>query len=190
MKYSIKKLAVTLALVAFSNVAVSAKPTSHVRDDGKPWEQIETSQQAISFANAQNLAARWNNIIIYAKTGTEQLRLMQESGVFADDFSITFNFSDGSQQTFQGWDTDEMKSFYNTVVAGAQSQRINIANNIEVLEFLEDGLRARFKYIVFDGSTPAFGGENEVIVRNLNGRYQIQSAEIHLLMSNTPELLN
>jgi len=32
--------------------------------------------------NAQNLVDTWNNIIIQAKTGDEQLKLMRESGIF------------------------------------------------------------------------------------------------------------
>jgi len=43
---------------------------------------------ALLYLNAQNLVDTWNNIIIQAKTGDEQLKLMRESGIFADENDI------------------------------------------------------------------------------------------------------
>lgn len=57
-------------------------PALHAAEKFSP---IQNTEQAILYLNAQNLVDTWNNIIIQAKTGDEQLKLMRESGVFADD---------------------------------------------------------------------------------------------------------
>ena len=50
-------------------------PAGHARPDGTPFAQIETPEQAVILANAQHLVARWNNVVVAAKTGREQLAM-------------------------------------------------------------------------------------------------------------------
>lgn len=175
-----------IAALALATPA-QAEPIGHVNDDGAVFAEIETADQAIIYANLQNLAARWNNIVILADTGSEQLDLMRESGVFADDFTITFNLPTGGQQSLTGLDTDEARAFYDQVVNGV-GQRLNVSSNIEVLEFTADGARARFKYLSIVDGENAWGGENVVTIGQRNGRTVVTSSEIFLLIANTPGL--
>lgn len=172
--------------LSFAGFAAMAEPSSHVTEAGTPWAQIETVEQAVTFANVQNLVARWNNIIIYAETGDEQLQMMQDSGVFAEDFTINFYLPDGTALSFEGLDNDDIRPFYNQIVNDA-GQRLNLAANVEVMEFTADGARARFKYLVFANGVPSFGGENELTVTEREGRLVVTSANIHLLLAPTPQ---
>jgi len=96
--------------------------------------------------NAQNLVDTWNNIIIQAKTGDEQLKLMRESGIFADDVKLTFEFDD--RQIVMNGHSPEAHQFYNGFVNGLK-QRYNIASNVEAVEFGKDSLRFNFKHWIF-----------------------------------------
>ena len=175
-----------IAAIAFSVPAI-AEMTGHVDDTGVPFAQIETLEQSITYANLQNLVARWNNTVILAKTGEEQLKLMQESKMFADDFTIAFNLPNGSRQTLTGLNTEEATAFYNQVVNGL-GQRVNLSSNIEVLKFSENGAIARFKYLVLVDGQNTFGGENIITIEKRNGKVVVTNSEIHLLIANTPSL--
>lgn len=72
----------------------------HVQPDGQLWAAITTAEQAVLYANAQNLVGRWNNIITAAGSGEEQLAWMRASGVFADDIALTFVMHDGPIRGF------------------------------------------------------------------------------------------
>ena len=180
MPPNLKRLVVATAFVgAFAGMAsVTLAQTRHVADGGAPLAQIESADQAIAFANVQNLAARWNTIITSASTGEEQLQLMRDSGVFATDFSITFVLPDGSRIALDGLDTDEARAFYNQIVNGLQKARANMASNVEVTAFEGDRIHARFRYVVFMGGRYSLGGVNEITVGRRDGRYQITSSEI------------
>lgn len=180
MRLNLKRLVVATAFVgAFAGMASTAlAQTRHVTDGGAPLAQIETADQAIAFANVQNLAARWNTIITRASTGQEQLQLMRDSGVFATDFTITFVLPDGNRVALDGLDTDEARAFYNQIVNGLQKARANMASNVEVTAFEGDRIHARFRYVVFMGDRYSLGGVNEITVGRRDGRYQITSSEI------------
>ncbi len=72
---------------------------------------IQTAEQALLYVNAQNVVNTWNNIVISAKTGDEQMKLMKESGVFADDVKLRFHFGDGQNFEFTGFDSPEIHQF-------------------------------------------------------------------------------
>lgn len=99
------------------------------------YAAITTPDQALLYMNAQNLVDAWNNIIIQAKTGDEQLKLMRESGVFADDVKLTFNFEE-QKLVLNGLDAPETHEFYNGFVNSLKKNRYNIASNVEAVELL------------------------------------------------------
>ncbi len=178
-----------LATAAATSLMVSGAyaQATHVDAGGDPFPVIETAEQAVTFANVQTLVARWNNVIVQAGTGAEQLDLMRESGVFADDFRITFNVGAGEPIVLEGLDTDAARAFYGQVVDGVGA-RLNLATNVEPLAFTEDGARARFKYLVFVDGAPSFGGTNEIEVGLRDGRPVIVASEIFLLVTENPGL--
>ena len=159
-------------------------PPKHVMENGGLLSQIDTSEQMLLYANAQNLAARWNNIIVAAKTGDQQLRWMRESGVFGDNFHITFRLPDGTEMTFNDL-RDGPKEFYNGFVNSLKKRRENAATNVEIIEFLSDGLRFRFRYFIFMNETLSLTGDSECVMRNVNGRHQLVSADILVGLFNT-----
>ncbi|MEJ6396147.1 hypothetical protein V8J82_23025 [Gymnodinialimonas sp. 2305UL16-5] len=170
----------TTALVAalVGTPVASVAQVGHLTDEGTQLAQIETPDQAVAFANVQNLVARWNTIITQTSTGEEQLQVMLESGVFAEDFTIAFNLPDGTRIALEGLDTDDARGFYNQTVNGLQKARANVASNVEVTAFGRDEIRARFRYVVFMGDRYSLGGINEITVEVRDGRYQIAGSEI------------
>lgn len=183
----IRRTLLSTAVASFLIVHGVQAQSTHVDDDGIPFPTIKTVEEAVTFANMQTLVARWNNVIVQAETGVEQLDLMRESGVFADDFRITFNVGTGEPIVLEGLDTDAARAFYGQVVDGVGA-RLNLATNVEPLSFTEDGGRARFKYLVFVGGVPSFGGTNEIEVGVRDGRLVILASEIFLLVTENPGL--
>ena len=160
-----------------------ARPLRQVKN-GNLLPQIETHEQMLLYVNAQNLAARWNNIIVAAKTGDQQLKWMRESGVFAENFQIKFRLPDRTELTFN--DLNEgPKEFYNGFVNPLKKRRVNAVTNVEVIEFLSDGLKFRFRYFIFMDETLSLTGDSECVMRKVNGRYRLVSAEIQVGLLNT-----
>ncbi|MDJ0592039.1 MAG: hypothetical protein QNJ72_18960 [Pleurocapsa sp. MO_226.B13] len=95
-KYNWRDLVITI-LLAFSLIIAlpnqpaqagtltAVAPKLHAEEKHIPIKNID---EALMYVNAQNLVDTWNNIIIQAKTGDEQLKLMGESVIFADDVKI------------------------------------------------------------------------------------------------------
>lgn len=152
-------------------------PAIHAAEHHAP---IQNSDQVLLYLNAQNLVDTWNNIIIQAKTGDEQLKLMRESGVFVDDVKLTFEFADQKIE-INGLDSPEAHEFYNAFVNGLKKQRYNIASNVEAVEFGKDSLRFNFKHWIFFGERPSVIGENQVLMSRKNNLYQIQSADVRII---------
>ncbi len=173
-------LAVSLLMPGLSQAQQAAAPLGHVSEAGTPWAQIETPDQAVVYANAQNLVARWNNVIIFADTGDEQLQIMRESGVFADDVELKFILPDGTVLAYDNLAAGP-RDFYNSFVNDLKKGRFNTAANVEALEFLGDGLRFRFRHSIFMGETFSLGGHNEIVMRRVDGRFVVTEATIHVL---------
>jgi very-short-patch-repair endonuclease len=69
------------------------------------------------------------NKVIRAKQGEEQLQMMRESGVFADDFKLTFDLGDKKYEF--GLSDPEAVQFYDGFVNGLKKYRYNVASNVE-----------------------------------------------------------
>ncbi len=78
-----------------------------------PHTSIQNTDQLLLYANAQNLVDHWNNLVIRAKTGDEQLQMMRESGVFADDVKLTFDLGD-KKYKFNSLSDPQAIQFYNS----------------------------------------------------------------------------
>lgn len=144
------------------------------------FSAIKNADEALMYLNAQNLVDTWNNIIIQAKTGDEQLKLMKESGVFADDVKLTFDYGDQKFE-FNGLDTPEAHEFYNAFVNTLKKSRYNIASNVEAVEFKPDSLRFNFKHWIFFNDRLSVVGENQAVMKREGERYQIKSAYLRVV---------
>ena len=60
-------------IMASYGVLAHAQPPGHLAPGDQLWPQIETSQQALLYANAQVLVSRWNNMEGW-KIGNEEHR--------------------------------------------------------------------------------------------------------------------
>jgi hypothetical protein len=153
------------------------KPQIHATER---YSAIQTPEQAILYLNAQNLVDTWNNIIIQAKTGDEQLKIMRESGVFADDVKLTFEFAN-QKLDLNGLSSKETRDFYNGFVNSLKKNRYNIASNVEAVEFGKDSLRFNFKHWIFFDDRLSLVGENQAVMKRENGKYSITSADIRVI---------
>ncbi|MEL6778262.1 MAG: hypothetical protein AAFO06_13490 [Cyanobacteria bacterium J06597_16] len=156
----------------------------HVTAGGSPLPQIETTAQSLLFANAQNLVARWQNIVTRATTGAQQLTWMQESGIFAEDVRLTFNFPDGQTRTLVGINQDS-QTIYNSFVNGIMPNRANLATNVEVVEFFQNALHFRFRYVIIAKNNIPLIGDHEAVMLRQNGRYVITDTNVAILLNNT-----
>ena len=145
--------------------------------NSEPPSAITTPEQGLMYLNAQNLVNTWNNIIIQAKTGDEQLKLMGQSGVFADDVKLTFDFGE-PKIAIAGLDSPEAKEFYNGFVNTLKKNRYNIASNVEAIEFGKDSFRFNFKHWIFFDDKVSVVGEDQAVIERIGDRYQITSAII------------
>lgn len=155
--------------------AVTLTAVSPAIHNSEPPQGITTPEQALMYLNAQNLVNTWNNIIIQAKTGDEQLKLMRQSGVFADDVELTFDFSE-PKIVINGLDSPEAKEFYNGFVNKLKKNRYNIATNVEAVEFGKDSLRFNFKHWIFFNDKVSVVGEDQAVLKRIGDRYQLTSA--------------
>lgn len=175
-------LALAFVLSPLNQIAHAAElkalpPQLHT---AKPFSQIKNADQALLYLNAQNLVDTWNNIIIQAKTGDEQLQLMRESGVFADDVRFNFQF-DNQNIEFNRLDSPKAHEFYTAFVNGLKKNRYNIASNVEAVEFGKDALRFNFKHWIFFNNQLSVVGENQALMQQNGERYQIQSVEVRMI---------
>ena len=148
--------------------------------NSEPLSAIATPEQAIMYLNAQNLVNTWNNIIIQAKTGEEQLQIMRQSGVFADDLKLTFDYGE-QKKVLNGLNSPEAKEFYNGFVNTLKKNRYNIASNVEAVEFGKDSLRFNFKHWIFFDDKVSFVGEDQAVIKRLDGNYKITSAIVRAI---------
>ena len=157
--------------------AADLKAVSPIIHNSEPLSAIATPEQGLMYLNAQNLVNTWNNIIIQAKTGDEQLQLMSKSGVFADDVELTFDF--GEPKIFiNGLDSPEAKEFYNGFVNKLKKNRYNIATNVEAVEFSKDSLRFNYKHWIFFDDKASVVGEDQGVIKRIGDRYQFTSAVV------------
>jgi hypothetical protein len=179
-------LAILLALsliFALPNQPVKAAsltavaPKLHVEEK---HVSIKNLDEALMYINAQNLVDTWNNIIIQAKTGNEQLKLMRESGVFADDVKLTFDFGD-TKYALKNLKDSETQKFYNGFVNSLKKNRYNIASNIEAVKFSKDSLRFNFKHWIFLNDKLSVVGEDQAVMKREGDRYLLTSADIRVV---------
>ena len=139
---------------------------------------IANMEQALLYLNAQNLVSRWNNIIISAKTGTEQLATMRASGVFAENIHLVLDFGEQKHEFHNLVDPED---FYNSFVNPAKKSRYNIASNVDVIEYGENTLRFRFKHWIFFGGTLSLVGDNECQMVREGERCYLTSAYVRAI---------
>jgi hypothetical protein len=145
-----------------------------------PNVSIQNTDQLLLYANAQNLVDHWNNLVIRAKTGKEQLQMMRESGIFADDVKITFDLGDQKYE-FDGLSSPEADQFWGGFVDGLKKYRYNLASNVEAVEFGKNSLLFNFKHWIFFDDKPAVIGDNQVHLKRENGRSFIDSAYLRII---------
>jgi hypothetical protein len=149
-----------------------------------PNVSIQNTDQLLLYANAQNLVDHWNNLVIRAKTGKEQLQMMRESGIFADDVKITFDFGDQKYE-FTGLASPEADKFWGSFTDGLKKYRYNLASNVEAVEFGKDSLLFNFKHWIFFNDKPAVIGDNQVHLKREKGRSFIDSAYLRVVRFDT-----
>lgn len=190
MNHGIKTLgaavavSLTLAIApAFATAVLD--PVAPRLSDGGLLAQIETPEQAVIYANIQNLAARWNTIITNAETGQDLLDAMDESAVFVEGAAFAFNLPDGNVIAFQGLDDDVAKQFYGQFLEGMTKARHNVTSNIEIVRFTENGADARFRWLVFMGDRYSLGGIVQVSVEDVDGRYRFTDLTLNIQRFDT-----
>jgi hypothetical protein len=149
-----------------------------------PHVSIQNADQLLLYANAQNLVDHWNNLVIRAKTGKEQLQMMRESGIFTDDVKVTFDFGDQKYE-FTGLDSPEADKFWGSFADGLKKYRYNLASNVEAVEFGKDSLLFNFKHWIFFDDKPAVIGDNQAHLKRENGRSSIDSAYLRVVRFDT-----
>ncbi len=181
----------TLLLIVLSMIGLLSQPAQAAPPLLKAAEiglhnsdaplSIKTAEQALLYVNAQNVVNTWNNIVIRAKTGDEQMKLMKESGVFADDVKLRFNFGDGQNFEFTGFDSPEIHRFFNGFINQLKKERYNVASNVEAVEFEPDSIRFNFKNWVFFNERLSMVGEDQAVMKREDERYQIKSADVRFV---------
>ncbi len=180
-KYKLRTTTIILLLVTFF---VNAQEFIEKPLLDAPYQSITNEEEMIMYVNAQHLVSKWNNIIIHAKTGKEQLDIMNKSGVFAQDVKLTFDFGDGKPIQTTGL-TEEPLPFYSQFIDTLKKNRFNMAANVDVVEFGKDYLRFNFKHTIFMNEELSLVGENQVIMHKDGDRYFISSAYIRVILNNT-----
>ena len=170
------------SVLSISQPALAADLTavSPAIHNSEPLSAIATPEQGLMYLNAQNLVDTWNNIIIKAKTGDEQRQLMRQSGVFADDVQLTFDFGE-PKIVINGLDSPEAKEFYNGFVNQLKKNRYNIVSNVEAVEFKQDSLRFNYKHFIYFDNQLSVVGEDQAVMKLINDNYQISSAVVRII---------
>lgn len=148
-----------------------------------PHLSIANTDQLLLYMNAQNLVDHWNNLVIRAKQGDEQLQMMRESGVFADNFKLTFDLGDKKYEF--GLSDPEAVKFYNNFVNGLKKYRYNVASNVEAVEFGKDSLTFNFKHWIYFNDKLAVVGDNQARMIRKNGKSSLDSAYVRLIRFDT-----
>ncbi len=149
-----------------------------------PHTSIQNTDQLLLYANAQNLVDHWNNLVIRAKTGEQQLQMMRESGVFADDVKLTFDLGD-KKYKFNSLSDPQALQFYNSFVNGLKKYRYNVASNVEAVEFGKDSLLFNFKHLIYFNDQLGVFSDNQVHMTRDKGRSFINSAYLRLIRFDT-----
>lgn len=171
-----------LGLVIQPVQAVELPPALNTTNN--PHVSIQTPDQMLLYVNAQNLVDHWNNLVIRAKTGREQLQMMRESGVFADDVKGYFDFGDKKYE-FNGLSSPEADQFWGSFADGLKKYRYNLASNVEAVEFGKDSLLFNFKHWIFFNDKPAVIGDNQLHMKREKGRSFIDSAYVRVVRFDT-----
>lgn len=180
---------VFVLLVVFCAFALIIQPVQAVElpaalnTVNNPHISIANTDQLLLYMNAQNLVDHWNNLVIRAKQGDEQLKMMRESGVFADDFKITFDLGDKKYEF--GLSDPEAVQFYNSFVNGLKKYRYNVASNVEAVEFGKDSLVFNFKHWIYFNDKLAVVGDNQAHMTRKNGKSSLDSAYVRLIRFDT-----
>lgn len=190
MTFRTRTLAITAAVILGATAmplvaAPTVAPAAAQLSDGTPLAQIETPDQAVIFANVQNLAARWNTIITGTETGADMLNAMRDSAVFNDDTPFTFNLPDGNVIAFEGLDDPVARQFYGQFLEGMTKDRHNVTSNVEIVRFTENGAEARFRWLVFMGERYSLGGIVQASVENIEGRYRFTELTLNIQRFDT-----
>jgi hypothetical protein len=148
-----------------------------------PHVSIANTDQLLLYMNAQNLVDHWNNLVIRAEQGEEQLQMMRESGVFSDDFKLTFDLGDKKYEF--GLSDPEAVQFYNSFVNGLKKYRYNVASNVEVVEFEKDSLTFNFKHWIYFNDKLAVVGDDQAHMSRRNGKFSLDSAYLRLIRFDT-----
>lgn len=78
---TIPALLLISCLVISSSAPVSAAELPPVLNTtNNPHTSIQNTDQLLLYANAQNLVDHWNNLVIRAKTGEQQLQMTRDEG--------------------------------------------------------------------------------------------------------------
>lgn len=162
--------------------AIELPPSLYTTNN--PHVSIQNTDQLLLYSNAQNLVDHWNNLVIRAKTGEEQLQLMRESGIFTDDVKITFDLGEQKYE-FTGLDSPDADRFWGGFVNGLKKYRYNLASNVEAVKFGKDSLDFNFKHWIYFGGDLAVVGDNQAHITRQNGRSSIDSAYIRLVRLET-----
>lgn len=162
--------------------AVELPPTLNTTNNSHV--SMQNIDQMLLYVNAQNLVDHWNNLVIRAKTGKQQLQMMRESGVFADDVKITFDFGDKKYE-FTGLSSPEADQFWGSFADGLKQYRYNLASNVEAVEFGKDSLLFNFKHWIFLNDKPAVIGDNQLHMTREKERSFIDSAYIRVIRFDT-----
>jgi len=176
-------------LVIFGALGLIIQPVQAVElpaalnTTNNPHVSIANSDQLLLYMNAQNLVDHWNNLVIRAKQGDEQLQMMRESGVFADDFKLTFDLGDKKYEF--GLSDPEAVQFYNGFVNGLKKYRYNVASNVEAVEFGKDSLTFNFKHWIYFNDKLAVVGDNQAHMTRKNGKSSLDSAYLRLIRFDT-----
>ena len=149
-----------------------------------PHTSIQNTDELLLYANAQNLVDHWNNLVIRAKTGDEQLQMMRESGVFADDVKLTFDLGDKKYE-LNGLSDPKAIQFYNSFVNGLKKYRYNVASNVEAVKFGKDSLLFNFKHLIYFNDALGVFSDNQVHMTTDKGRSLIDSAYLRLIRFDT-----
>jgi hypothetical protein len=178
-------LFVIVSLLGFAiQPAQAANLPPALNTTNNPNVSIQNTDQLLLYANAQNLVDHWNNLVIRAKTGKEQLQMMHESGIFADDVKITFDLGDQKYE-FIGLASPEADAFWGGFADGLKKYRYNLASNVEAVEFGKDSLLFNFKHWIFFDDKPAVIGDNQVHLKREKGRSFIDSAYLRVVRFDT-----